>query len=637
MLGVLGKKNWVAFACCCVGVLACCCMRAHYVLAIEPLPEATLNLTSPAYDIVELSAPAADGMLLRALARVLSNGLLGPLICRMLLNDNQIWRLRELSLQVPEHIVHRPLPMQRLSRSQHALHAKLAAEASDEAGVRTAAAPRRQPPARWGARDYHASYATGATTPVEVVKVLLEAVPRVEARVGAVFTEIRAAEVLAQAVASRARWESDAPLSVWDGVPIAVKEMIDVEGHVTGFGSHRGTVGAPSRPPAESDDPMVAKMRAAGAIVLGQTAMTEWGVTPLGWSAHAQGPRNPHALDRYPGGSSSGAAVAVATGLVPMAIGFDGGGSIRIPAALSGVQGLAAGFGRVPFRTDGASSMTHGGPLAATVADAASSYLLMAKSRPADEEHTSSRAYGPDGAPPPHVGGWEECADLAGVRLGVFREHFDDATDEVRAAAGAALDALERRGAVAVPISIPNLRALSLAHGLAIASEFAWAHDREATSGWPLEPSTAVQLMLGRAVTAVELLAAHRLRSWAMAYVSDLFESERLDAIVTPTVGRTAPPLSAGAVASGASDTALVVSLMKHIFLANLLGLPALSSPIGAGRLTGLPVGLQLIGGWWEEARLLRLACALEHEYAGDASARPAVFARELDELLTVR
>lgn len=87
------------------------------------------------------------------------------------------------------------------------------------------------------------------------------------------------------------------------------------------------------------------------------------------------------------------------------------------------------------------------------------------------------------------------------------------------AAADAALGRLVARGAVLVPITIPNLRALSLAHGLGIAAEFSWAHDREMTNGWPIEPSTAVQLMVGRAISGVEVLAAHRLRSWGMEYV----------------------------------------------------------------------------------------------------------------------
>ena len=390
---------------------------------------------------------------------------------------------------------------------------------------------------------------------------------------------------------------------------------------------------------------MVARMREAGAIIIGMTVMTEWGVTPLGWSVHAQGPTNPFNTNHLSGGSSSGSAVAVALGLVPMAIGFDGGGSIRIPAALSGVYGLAATYGRITFHTDPIASMIHAGPLAATLTDAALSYAWLASSSKSGGAvtHTTSDGYGGDGPPPAHLDGWtpserdEEKGikarkdDLKGVRLGIFRDHFNDASKEVVDMADAAVEKLERRGATIVEIAIPNLHALQLSHGITISSEFSWAHDRETTNGWPIEPSTAIQLAIGRSLTAVEVHAANRLRSWGMEMINKLFESERLDAIVTPTVARTAPVLTSGMRASGASDTALVVELMKHIFLANLLGLPALSVPLGLGAETSLPIGLQLIGSWWEEGKLLRLAKALD---ADGSTPRPKLFHDDLDGLM---
>ena len=229
----------------------------------------------------------------------------------MLLNDNQVWRLRELSLQVPEHIVHQPMPIQRLAHTEHERHARLAlaydsVSANQASASNAAASQHATPPARWGVRDYNAAYAAGRTTPTEVVQAMLSALPRIEASVGTIFTEVQPETVLRQARESEGRWVAHTPLSIWDGVPIGVKEMIAIEGHLTGFGTWRGSAESPSRAAADADDPMVAKMRASGAIIIGLTAMTEWGVTPLGWSAHAQGPRNPHDLSRYPGGSSSG-------------------------------------------------------------------------------------------------------------------------------------------------------------------------------------------------------------------------------------------------------------------------------------------------------------------------------------------
>jgi Asp-tRNA(Asn)/Glu-tRNA(Gln) amidotransferase A subunit family amidase len=98
--------------------------------------------------------------------------------------------------------------------------------------------------------------------------------------------------------------------------------------------------------------------------------MTEFGISPVGWNAHYGGARNPRDAGRYAGGSSTGSAVAVAAGLLPVAVGFDGGGSVRVPAALTGLYGLAAGFARVPFRTEAPCSMTHAGPFATTARDA---------------------------------------------------------------------------------------------------------------------------------------------------------------------------------------------------------------------------------------------------------------------------
>lgn len=591
-----------------------------YAVTIVPLPKIQqANLTSSEYDMIPVIAPAASGMLLRLLAGVITSPV-GTLLARVLLNNNEIWRLRELSLQVPESVPHHPLPIHRVSLEVHQKHARLAkTKGGNAANANAANAARKKAgerPLRWSACQYHAAYVAGRTTPTAVAKAFLGALPRLEAAVGVIFTEVQRTAVLEQAAASGRRYASGRPLSVWDGVPVGVKEMIDVAGHVTGDGTYRGTAASPSRPRASMDDPMVGRMRQAGANIVGITTMTEWGVTPLGWSAHAQGPRNPHNHSHLSGGSSSGSAVAVALGLVPMAIGFDGGGSIRIPASLSGVYGLAATFTRIAFHKDAITSMTHAGPLAATLADTALAYGWLASAPPPPAHHTTTHAYGGEGPPPAHVHGWDSHESLEGVRVGIYRPWWDDSSAEVVTAADAALATLTSKGATLVPITIPNLRTLSLAHGIAISAEFSWAHDREMTNRWPIEPSTAIQLVLGRALTGVEVHAANRLRSWGIAHVGGLFKEQRLDAIITPTTSLTAPILPDDALPHGISDTALVVQLMKHIFLANLLGLPALSVPVGMGSASGLPIGVQLIGAWWEEATLLRIASALDADAA---------------------
>jgi len=160
---------------------------------------------------------------------------------------------------------------------------------------------------------------------------------------------------------------------------------------------------------------MVKRLREAGAILLGATIMTEGGVTPLGWSAHFQGPYNVYNFDRYCGGSSSGSAVAVAAGLVPVAIGFDGGGSIRIPGSMSGVHGLGVTFGRVPFDIGLDTTMIKPGPLAATAEDAAIVYSIIS---PNEKGHFYNELFDGDQQGPPHatLSDFMKIEDLSDVR-----------------------------------------------------------------------------------------------------------------------------------------------------------------------------------------------------------------------------
>jgi Asp-tRNA(Asn)/Glu-tRNA(Gln) amidotransferase A subunit family amidase len=159
------------------------------------------------------------------------------------------------------------------------------------------------------------------------------AVAALEEKGQVVFSHVDAT-VASQAAASTARFAAGAPLSVLDGVPVAFKDMVDVAGAPICNGQARDSGNCVV---SETDDPaVVARFREMGAIVFGITVMPEGGVTPLGYSAHWQGPVNAFSSQHYSGGSSSGSGVAVAANLVPLAIGYDGGGSVRIPASASG-------------------------------------------------------------------------------------------------------------------------------------------------------------------------------------------------------------------------------------------------------------------------------------------------------------
>jgi Asp-tRNA(Asn)/Glu-tRNA(Gln) amidotransferase A subunit family amidase len=401
--------------------------------------------------------------------------------------------------------------------------------------------------------------------------------------------------------------------------------MVDIRGYLTCNGQIDCHI-------AEQDDTMVARFRAAGAIIVGLTIMTEGGVSPLGYSKHFSGPHSAYSRLHYSGGSSSGSAVAVATGLVPIAIGFDGGGSIRIPASMSGVHGLATTFGRIPF--DGSnplSTMIKAGPFASSAKDVALAYELLALSKPG---HFYSTLYDGDnyGPPPPHTAGMENIQDLSDVRIGIYREWFNDADKRVVELCMKAVAMLQSRGATVVDIIIPHLHAASLSHGIKISSEFALLFDKYYhTAKENLESNTRITVGLGASVSALEVTAAERLRAWSFRYIQNLYADHNLTVIITPTCGVLPPELSAEAKEEGESNIPLTLQVMKYIFLANFLGMPGYSVPVGHIRQQSsssleLPVGLHLLGNHWTEHVLLRIANALDSKYQGMNNVTPHFF-----------
>ncbi len=538
----------------CAGVLG-----AVLHLIREPaLSDAPSVRSAPVYNLVALRAPALSGPLLRVFAWIATRSPLRPVVARALLNDNGMHLIRELASAHP-NLAPVYFPMARLSTDEHraadaAAAASLGALASG-LGASSASGARGYN----SVSDFHALYASGRARPSEVLESVLTGCERLAHL--RVFSSLRPDDVRRQARESDRRWAAGRTLGVWDGVPVAVKDMVEVAGSVIYDGGSTGVE-------TPSDDVLVARLRQAGAIVLGVTVMTEGGTTPLGFNAHFGGPFNAYSMAHYPGGSSSGSAVAVAAGLVPMAVGFDGGGSVRLPAAMSGAVGLATTFGRVPFGGEGATStVIKAGPIAATVADAALAHLLLGAPLKAS---LYNRLYDGDvrGVPPPSLrlahGGTLD-GSLKGVRLGVFEAHFADADREVVAAARAALDAMRERGAEIVPIEIPHLREMSLAHAAKILSEFSLWWDNKFTSvNHTLEPNTAITVALGKQLSALEVLAGERVRALAIEIFRErLFTRHSLDAIVTPSIAITVPRMPDDVTDCGENNSPLVYATMK--------------------------------------------------------------------------
>jgi Asp-tRNA(Asn)/Glu-tRNA(Gln) amidotransferase A subunit family amidase len=241
----------------------------------------------------------------------------------------------------------------------------------------------------WSCRDYHMFYKSKKLTPTQVVERLLQcihesntATPPLRA-----FSHVNAQDVMEQAQASTQRWNQGKPISVLDGVPVGVKDELDVRGYATWL----GTKFFGSGKLATQDGYCIAKLREAGAIIVGKTGMAEIGTETLNCNPNpAFGtPRNPVNIYHHTGGSSGGSAAAVAAGFVPLAIGADGGGSVRIPASFCGVWGIKPTWGRI----SGAPSPNldpstgHIGPIAANLEDLAIGYAAMAGPDPAVRLH----------------------------------------------------------------------------------------------------------------------------------------------------------------------------------------------------------------------------------------------------------
>jgi aspartyl-tRNA(Asn)/glutamyl-tRNA(Gln) amidotransferase subunit A len=345
----------------------------------------------------------------------------------------------------------------------------------------------------------------------------------------------------------------------------------------------------PARP-ATADAPLIARLREAGAVLIGKTNLHEFALGTTS-DESAWGPaRHPADPARAAGGSSGGSAAAVATGMGLGSIGTDTGGSIRIPAAACGVVGLKPTFGEVPL--DGvvplSTSLDHAGPIARTVEDAG---LLW-------EALTGGKV----GAPPV----------AAGLRLGLLSGYFGDPlAPDVRHALDAALEALRGAGVVIVPLSLDGAEEIAAAYiDVVLPEAAAWHTSHVGAPESAYTPGVWTRLARGRDVPAVRYLAALETCRRLARAVDGLLGG--VDALVTPTLPILAPPVGAADIdidPAAPGPVPIRAAMLKHTQPFNMSGHPAISLPVPA---QGLPVGLQLIGARRATGRLLGLAAACE-------------------------
>jgi len=383
------------------------------------------------------------------------------------------------------------------------------------------------------------------------------------------------------------------------GIPLSLKDLIDTRGIRTTYGSRIFADHVPDR-----DATVATRLRNAGAVLLGKTALHEFAYGVTNNNPHFGPTRNPWALDRIPGGSSGGAGAAVAAGLGPASIGTDTGGSIRIPAAFCGVVGLKPGYGRVsrhgvfPL----AWTLDHVGPLARTVEDAAIVLAAIAGPDPRDPTTLGQRV--PDFAAA--VG-----RPVGGLRLGVLDDPLHrEAAPGVRAAFDASCDVLRSLGLRLEPVAFPraeDARAAQLAVMMPEAASIhePWLDARPGDYG----PAALALLRQGLFVTGTQYLRAQKVRALIAEEVDALLASRV--ALISPTVPITAPVIGQDTVTLGGRSVDARGVISRVTRLVNLVGLPAISLPCGFDA-EGLPVGLQIVGRGLDEPSVIAIAAAYE-------------------------
>ncbi|OZE96270.1 amidase [Rhodococcoides fascians] len=434
---------------------------------------------------------------------------------------------------------------------------------------------------------------TGELDPVDVVETYLDRIAAIDPSLAS-FVLVTADEARAEAAVLREAVRSGVPGGPLRGVPFAVKDLYDVAGYPTRSGSR-----ASSEAPVTEDAATVTALRDAGAILIGKTTTHEYayGVT-------TPPTRNPWSLGHVPGGSSGGSGAAVAARLAPVAMGTDTGGSIRIPAALCGVTGMKATYGRVSKRGVTVLSWTldHAGPLATTVADAALSLGVLAG-------HDTGDPYSAGEAVPDFGVMLDRGVD--GMRLGVSEAYFCDRLEPgVAAAFDRAIRELEKAGATIVPVAFAGVELCPDIVGVVASVEAASFHRARATERPELFGSDVVDaLRVGNLHSGVSYVDAQRARSVVTAGMNRMFGE--VDALLSPTVAGTAPILGTERTSLGKSQIDVLNGLNALTVPANVTGMPALSVPAGFDD-QGLPVGLQIMTPPFQEALAFAVGRAFE-------------------------
>ncbi len=445
------------------------------------------------------------------------------------------------------------------------------------------------------ASEIAAAVRSGEVTARDMVDLSLDAVKAVNPRLNA-FTTVTTERAMARAADIDARFDSKEELPPLAGVPFAVKNLFDVAGLPTRAGSRINR----EAPLAKEDATLVARLEAAGALLVGTLNMGEYAYDFTGENAHDGDCRNPHQPDRMAGGSSSGSAAAVSAAVVPFALGTDTNGSIRVPASFCGLFGLKPTFGRLsragvfPL----AASLDHTGPLARTVADLALIHDVCRGHDPRDPVM--------DAAPVPMVLNEIEKG-IEGLRIAVaggwFRRNgmpeVFDATDAVANALG-----------VGEEVEVPEAeRARAAAYVITAAEAGAFHLDRLRDRADDFDPAGRDRFLAGTMVPAAWVEKAQRFRRWYAEKVRELFT--RVDLLVAPATPCVAPLIGDRTMVLDGVEMPVKPNLGLYTQPISFIGLPVVSVPVWP-KGSRLPVGVQIIAAPGREDLALRAARHLE-------------------------
>jgi AtzE family amidohydrolase len=438
-----------------------------------------------------------------------------------------------------------------------------------------------------------AAVTSGKSSAVAVIEDALARIAEFNPTLNA-FTAVTAERARARACAVDAAYGRKKPLGPLAGVPFAVKNLFDIEKLATVAGSKINR----THQPAQRDSPLIERMEAAGAVLVGALNMGEYAYDFTGENIHDGPSRNPHDISRMTGGSSGGSGSAVAGGLVPLALGSDTNGSIRVPSSLCGIFGLKPTYGRLtrartfPF----VASLDHLGPFARSVRDLALAYDSM-QGPDLDDPACTQRAAEP--AMPQLERGIE------GLRIGVAGGYFRQ---------GAFPEALEALTLVAKAlgareeIEIPQAHRARAAAYVITASEGAELHlDRLRKQAREFDPAVRDRLIAGAMVPSTLVVKAQKFRRWYRERMLELFE--RCDVILAPATPCTAPKIGQQTFILGGVELPVRPNMGLYTQPISFIGLPVVAVPVP---LQPLPIGVQIIVAPWREDIALRVAYALE-------------------------